>query len=694
LHKRPLEPKDIYNISTVGKAELSPNGKYIVYTAQRIDQEQDKSLTDIFLSETETGNIRRLTSAGQESNARFSPDGHRIAFSSGRSEKGQIFILELDGGESWKLPTQQAVADFEWGPDGKTMYYTAKVFSKSKDWVPYPGAPDYDRERLEKIANQAHLDKKEEDKKEDNVKVITAFKYRADGSGYIGDVRSHVFVTPVPDQAPLSELKPMGKQITSGDWNHNGFAASPDGKYIIVSSRHSDTPELDSKGDLWLYEIESGQKHKLYDAPGPAGNPHWSPCGRYIAYSGDDGSCGQSTTSHLWLLDISKSLNGETVITQTQEDAIPVTLPLDRPVGAYAGAELRLGGGSTMFWKGQEFYFIMTDRGVPGIYKTDIFGKVTPVFVDPNRAITSVHCANDLMIYTASSPNQLEELYLNIKGQERPVTGINDQILEDIVMGNWEYMPYNNDATALDSWVIYPTDYKPSGNYPLLLLIHGGPHGAYGPAFMFTGQLFAGKGYIVLYTNPRGSESYGQEFACCIDKNWGDRDYADIMAGVDALIARGEVDENNMFVHGWSYGGYMSCWIVTQSDRFKAICGGANVTNLLSDYGTSDITLSDEWEYGGQPWKDAAHLMKHSPISYVENVATPLMLMHGENDMRCPASQSEEFYVALKRLGKEVIMIRYPNEFHGLKRPIHRVDRYQRLLSWFQHHRHSRDVPF
>ena len=686
--KKPLEPKDIYNISTVGEAELSSDGAYIVYTAQKIDEKTGKTISDIFLAETATDKIRRLTSTGQNSCPHFSPDGSRLAFSSDRSEKGQIFILDLGGGEAWQLPTEQGVSTFEWGPDGRTMFYTAKVFSKSQDWIPYPGAPEDDRERLETVANRAHLDQKVETKQENSTRVITSFKYRADGSGYIGDVRNHIFVTPVPDHAPLAEIEPQGRQITSGDWNHGSFATSPDGKYIVVSSRQTDTPELDSKLDLWLYEVESGHKHLLFDAPGPAGNPHWSPCGRYIAYTGDNNSCGKSTTNHLWLLDMSKSLKGETVATQTPKGALPVTLPLDRPVGAYAGAELRLGGGSTMFWMGREFYFIMTDRGIPGIYKTDIMGNVTKVLVDRNRAITSVHCTNDIMIYTASAPDQLEELYIIISGQERPVTKVND-FLETIALGKWEYMPYKSDGLDVDGWVIYPTNYQPGRTYPLLLLIHGGPHGAYGPAFMFTGQQFAGRGYMVLYTNPRGSESYGQEFACCIDKNWGDRDYADILAGVDALIARGKVDEKNMFVHGWSYGGYMSCWLATQTNRFKAICAGANVTNLLSDYGTSDITLSDEWEYGGQPWKDAAHLMKHSPLQHVENVSTPLMLMHGENDMRCPPGQTEEFYIALKRLNKDVVMIRYPNEFHSLKRPAHRVDRYQRLLSWFEYHRHG-----
>ena len=221
-------------------------------------------------------------------------------------------------------------------------------------------------------------------------------------------------------------------------------------------------------------------------------------------------------------------------------------------------------------------------------------------------------------------------------------------------------------------------------------MIHGGPHGWYGPQFMPQAQQFAGRGYVVLLTNPRGSESYGQEFSCIIDKNWGDRDYADVMSGVAYVLDRGIVDKDNMFVYGWSYGGYLTCWVVTQTGRFKAACAGASVTNLLSDYGTSDITLADEWEYGGQPWRDSEHLLKHSPLSYAEDVTTPILLMHGENDMRVPIGQTEEFYVALKRMGKPAVMVRYPGEFHGPRRPLHRVDLAERLLAWFDYHKNQK----
>jgi len=685
MSMRPLEPNDIYKIKTVGQAELSPDGKRIVYVVRHIDEDKDKAFTNLYLAEIESGKVRRLTSSGKDASPRFSPDGSRLAFCSSRSGKDQIWLMELDGGEAWHLPTEEAVDSFAWSPTGDSIFYTAKVFSKPQDWLPYPGAPEYDGERLKKMTEAIQTDKDKEDKKENNVKVITSFRYRVDGTGYLGENKTQIFVSPVPDQ-PVNTLIPQSRKISGGDWNHGSFSVSPDGKYLVTASRHSNNPELEGKTDLWLHEVATGKEWLLYDAPGPSGSPLWSPCGRYIAFTGHDGRWGRSSTSHLWLLPIDpEQIKAKPL---TQNDTIPITLPLDRPVGAYVGAELSLAGGHKMYWVEEELYFLMTDQGVSGLYKTDTLGNVTAVLSDSGRAISSVHGRGGTIIYTASAPHQLEELYVRVDNQERSVTQANAEFLEDIVMGKWEYMPYtSDDGQEVDGWIIYPLGYQPGKKYPLMLLIHGGPHGAYGPSFRFIGQQFAGNGYVVLYTNPRGSESYGQDFACCIDRDWGNRDYADIMAGIDAIIAKGLVDEDNMFAHGWSYGGYMSCWIVTQTPRFKAICAGASVSNLLSDYGTSDITMSDEWEYGGQPWKDALHLMEHSPLYHVENVHTPLLLVHGEGDLRCPISQSEEFYIALKRLGKEAVLVRYPGEFHSLGRPLHRVDFYQRLLSWFDYYR-------
>lgn len=689
---RGLEPKDLYNIKSVGGADVSPDGRLVAYVVQRLDEEQDKSLTDIYLCDLTTLETKRLTSSGRDSSPCFSPDGKRLAFTSSRSDKNQIYILDLAGGEAWQVPTDEAVGGAPvWFPDGTRIAYTAGVFSHSDDWQPYPGAPAYDRERLMAIAKRDGGKDKQEDKaKQNNVKVITRLSYRRDGVGYFGEKARQVFITPVPTKTPSENLQPASRQVTGGNYNHSTPAISPCGRYLVTSVRRSDTADYDQKGDLWLWDLETNEFHWLYDGPGPVWEALWSVDGRTLAFGGHDSSHNVSTTTDLWLLDVAEWLErlaqGEQMQPLQVAQAKNVTRPFDLPFGAHAGAELRYGG-SSMFWQESELYFLMSERGAAGIYRTDATGQVTPVLVDADVAITSIAGNAAALVYTASQPNQLEELYLYDQEESKAISRVNEQFMQGIELGNWEKITYESEPDVLiDGWIVYPLGYKAGKQYPLLLLIHGGPHGAYGPAFLFSAQVFAAQGYVVLFTNPRGSTTYGQDFTCAIDENWGVVDYADIMRGVDEVIDRGLADAEHLFVHGWSFGGYMTCWLVTQTNRFRAACGGANVTNMLSGYGTSDIIWSDEYEYGGQPWQDYVHLIEHSPIGHVHKVETPIMLLHGEDDRRCPISQSEEFYASLKRQGKDAVMIRYPGEYHGLKRPLHRVDRYERLLAWFDYH--------
>ena len=689
----PIRAEDIFSIKAPGGAQVSPDGTKIVYVVMRVDKEQDKSLTDLYLYNVELDIHHRLTSSGKDSAPRFSPDGKRLAFISSRREKSQIFILDLAGGEAWQLPTKESVVGVPlWLPDGQSIAYSARVYSKQDDWTPYPGALSKDGERLKTLAEKAHEDKKKEDddKKANLVKVITRLSYRRDGEGYYGESRQQVFVTEVPAAAPFEELKPAGRQITGGDYDHFGPAISPCGKFLVVSARREHSADFEQKSDLWLFDVENCAGRLLYEGAGYTGSPLWSGSGDYISLTGDDGSYGSSTTTDLWILNVTDFMaqlkRGEEPATLTYAQARNITRPFDRPVGCYARSEIHYGG-SSMFWEGDDFYFLMTDQGSSGIYKTNPSDITEAVIADEGRSISSLHGAQGLLVYTCSTPINPEELHIYSGSEERQITEVNSSMMSEVSPGEWEKFVYHSDdGQEVDGWLLYPPAYEEGKQYPMVLLVHGGPHGAYGPTFMLGAQILSGEGYLVLYTNPRGSETYGQEFAAIIDKNWGDRDYADVMAGVDAVIERGIVDTARIFAHGWSYGGYLTCWMVTQTNRFKAVCAGACVSNMLSGIGTSDITLADEWEYGGQTWSDAEHLMKHSPLSHVDKVETPFMLMHGEKDMRCPVSQSEEFYVALRRQGKEAIMIRYPDEYHGLRRPVHRVDRYERLVAWFNYY--------
>ncbi len=682
MSKRKPESKDLYNFNYPGDISVSPDGAYVAYTVTRLDKEKDEGKTDLHLYDVAGAVSRRLTYGGKEGKAHFSPDSKRLAFVSGRNEKAQIYIMDLArGGEPWQLPTKEAVGNsVVWFPCGTKIAYSAKVFSQTEEWVPYPGAPEYDADRLKGVASKPHADKKPDpDKKENLVKVITRFSYRRDGAGYHGDLREQVFVTPVPASPPVATLEPAASQATKGDYDHRNVAISPDGKYLLVSARRDAEADWSTKRDLWLFAVGDNSCTMLYDAPGPADNPLFSRCGGYVAFLGHDGSSGLSTSTGLYILPVEEFMTklaaGESPAPLTKSDARHVTERFDRTA---------VGG----FWHDDAFVFSMADRGQVHAYAAHQDSEPTALLTAAQTSYFGLCGASGTLAYIKGGFDLTEEVCVHRDGVEVMASACNTSLQQELDLSPARHFVYNSDdGQEIDGWTILPQDFDAQEKYPLMLFIHGGPHAWYGPRFMLDAQVFAAQGYVVLMTNPRGSESYGQHFADVIDRNWGDLDYKDVMAGVKAALALGILDEKRLFAQGWSYGGYLTCWIVTQTDLFKAVCSGAPVSNMMSGFGTSDITLADEHEYGGNSWEGAAHLLKHSAISYADRVKTPFMLMHGENDLRCPVSQSEEFYIALRRQGKDAVMIRYPGEYHGLRRPMHRLDKLERQVAWFNYHK-------
>lgn len=711
---RPITPQDLFGFKCFGDTRLSPDGTQIAYVRQYHDAEKEKSFTDIWLYSLETGESKKLTNSGKDRSPRWSPDGKRLAFTSDRSGKSQIWIIDPSGGEAWRVPTKEEVkSDLLWSPDGSKIFFTSQAFSKPEDWQPYPGAPEDDRARAVEQANRALKPKDEKPKengKPNDIKVITRLRYRMDGQGYFGDLRRHVFWVKVPE-GPPGDVEEAATQLTVGDYDHGLPDLTPCGKYAVLPALRRDDADYHLKSDLWLFEVESGKHLLLYDAPGPANGARISPDGRYLAFFGHDLARNVSTRTDLYILPVARFIEsvsrGETPPPLTLKDAVNLTSDLDRAAGSLGGSEPRYQGAGGVVWQGADAYFPLTDHGEVFVYRASRLSGTTTshgeskdtqgsgerwrldkVLGTPGRSLGGFDVKSGVIAFQSSTPEKPEDIFVLKDGVETRVTRENDEFLSQLALGKHEKFRYRSgDGQELDGWLIYPHGYEPGKKYPLLLLVHGGPHSAYGSSFMFSAQLFASRGYAVAYCNPRGSSSYGQEFMAVIDGDWGRKDYKDVMACVDAVVERGIVDERNIFVHGWSYGGYWTTWAVTQTDRFRAACAGACVANLHSDYGTSDIMWADEHEYGGKPWENADILLDRSPLSHVANVTTPILLLHGENDLRCPISQTEQFYVGLKRLGKTAVFVRYPGEFHGLRRHLHRIDRYKRMLAWFEYYR-------
>ena len=710
---RTLVPEDIYRFRNQGDAQISPDGSRILFVSAQADKAEDKELTNIWMLHVEGGKAHKLTTSGKDKFPRWSPDGKRFAFVSNRSGKPQIWIMEADGGEPWLISTEQSVAGVPvWSPDGQYIAFTSKDFSKTHPWIPYLGAPDWDRKRAEDQAKEALSRNERPEGKErldrgrvSDVKVITRFTYRFDGVGYLGDLRNHIFLVSVPQVQPESgRVQGDVRRLTSGDYDHGDFSFSPDGRYLAVTAMRCEDADFMEKQDLWLIEVPTGRMVQVLEGKGHLGCPRWSPDGSKIAFVGTDGSYGSSTTNSLWVLPVEgfvqqidkrELFSSPTPLSMC--DASNLTREMDRPVGNFVSCDMSYIGEDVPFaWIDDNSLFLLVcDKGATGLYEA-IFNQdsekyeATRLWSDPLKNALALRVGGGRTILQIGSPSQTDSLCLlnrDEKGSSLSTLFESNLWLDEIDLGNCErFVCKGDEGWDIDGWLIYPSGYEGGKRYPTVLFIHGGPHGVYGSSFMFQCQIFASSGYAVVYANPRGSQSYGQDFAYACVGDWGGSDFKDIMAAVDHVVDMGIADPNRLFVTGWSYGGYMTSWTVTQTDRFRAAIAGAIISDRYSMYGTTDIPLFMEHHCASLPWDKRDNYFERSAIAYVENVKTPIMFIHGEGDLRCPISQSEEFYLSLKRLHKTAVMVRYPGEFHGFTKPSHKFDRFERMLAWFDYY--------
>ncbi len=665
LSKNVLTPKDMFSLQNLTDAQISPDGKKVVYVVQEASLDEDKSKNSIWLLRLDGEHKPiRLTRHAADASPRWAPDSERIAFTSGRDEKAQLYIINVNGGEAEHIKTEKSPASSPlWSPDGKTIAFKSIV--DKKPGPRYAGEPE---ELAPKAQDEKNHDKQKD--KKDKVHVITDINYHADGLGMIYDKYPQIFTVDVEDKTC--------KQITERDERIGDFIWNRKGTSLIYLVNEYTIERARSTSIVRQVDVDNKADSKLLDFDGSLGRVDLAPNGRWLMLSGVDNSCPQGTgESMLWVVD----LEGQ-------------SLPLDfsKAINLTAGQ-----GASCMnaHWDhtGNSVYFIKHIHGATQLCQVLFSGQpetARPIVLPITKLSMISHydmSQDGTIVFIASNFTTPPQVYLRRKEGAKQLTELNKDFLQKYELCPAEKYTYKGaDGWDVEGWLVRPLNYEEGRRYPAVLSIHGGPTGAYYDSFQFYMQLLAHQGFAVVFTNPRGSVTYGAEFAQGCVNDLGGKDFEDIMAGLDKAIELGVVDPNRVGVMGWSYGGFMTCWTVTQTDRFKAAIGGANISNWYTLYGCSDSHSYAEGLWNGVAFDEEEKVMKHSPMRHVRNVKTPIMLLHGESDIRCPIDQSEQFYTALKRLGKEVVFVRYPGQYHGIVKPTYVLDRWLRTVGWFQHY--------
>ncbi|HEY7540527.1 MAG TPA: S9 family peptidase [Methylomirabilota bacterium] len=645
---RGMVPDDLTRIQFVTDAQVSPDGRRIAFVVTSLSEERDEYLASIWIVDTAGGQPRRFTAGPRRDvEPRWSPDGTRLAFLSERAPKDklQLYVMPADGGEPTKLTAlDNGVSSPAWSPDGTRLVFVSPV------------------------GGQREPESEEERRKSRPARVITSVKYRFNGEGFVYDRRPHVFVVATDGSAPA--------QITGGDFIDADPAWSPDGGSIVfASARHAERDD-DDASDLWRVEAKGGAPQRLTATTGPVLLPAFSPDGRSIAYLARPAknAYGRNVQLHVVPSDGSGA-------------AACLSSALDRSCGALHVRPLWSADGQSIVVAGE-------DHGDVGLWRMAVSGREAPRrIVGGERVLNGFSASADgrVMAFAASSATAPAEV-LTCRadgGDERRLTDLNRAWTGSVVLSPPERFRFTRAGFELDVWVMRPAGFVDGQRYPTLLNVHGGPHAQYGHNFFDEFQVQAGAGYAVVYTNPRGSQGYGEAFTQAVIGDWGGGDYADVMAALDEAIARHPfIDPDRLGVLGGSYGGFLTSWTVGHSTRFKAACSERAVNCQYTMFGTSDIGHSfNVVELGGpMPWEDMARYIERSPLTYAKAIETPLLIIHSEDDLRCPIEQGEQLFVALKKLGRAVRFVRFPGENHEMSRsgkPRHRLERFRHILEWF-----------
>jgi len=656
--KRTIRPEDVYRLRSIQDPQVSPDGRWVACVISQADRQKDRWLSDIWLISTDGKKRLQLTNRHhRDSSPRWSPDGTRIAFLSPEKDdersKPQLWVIPAGGGEARQITQlKQGLSSPAWSPDGKRIAFLARNPKREDD---------------EQEADKPKIEVKHGRVFATDVRVIDRIRYRS--STFLPkEERRHIYIISATGGRP--------RKITDGDCDDSEPTWSPDGTRIAFVSNRGRDPDWDLTGDIWIVPAQGGDPRRLSTLAGGASNPAWSPDGKHVAYIGSPAPEVFRLEDRIWL--------------QPADGGKARGLTQSHP-----------GYPHSLRWSpdGGAVYFQCIEEGFNSLWRVDTRAKAVRILAK-QRCVDGYSIARDAgtIAFLLSAPDHPAELYVcGPDGEaQRRLTQENRALLRQLRLGTTEaFWCRSADGTPVHAWLVRPPGFRADRRYPLVLQVHGGPYAAYLETWKFDAQVLAAQGFLVVYSNPRGSTGYGKEFQTAIVGRWGVLDSQDVLAAVDHVVGQGSVDPQRLGVMGASYGGFMTTWLVGTTDRFAGAVASCAATDERMFYYSADMPKWSEEEIGGPPWERAADYARMSSSSHAHKIRTPILLLHADDDTRVPISHSEIIFTTVKRLGVESVFVRYPTGGHGFggHTPRYTCDTLNRAVDWLTDHLKGQRAP-